>query len=142
MPHTRGALVPSACTLARRAAVFGHGAEECRYTATTTEVEPPPEPPAPAPSSAPPPETATSSMPDPVSAEATSEPVLVPGFGCKDEGKSANYGTEIPPPTLVDPADLPAAIRSAISSSGSLVEDPHEDVEIPPPIAATTEDVF
>ena len=121
--------------------LFGHGAEECRYTARMPEVEPPPEPPTPAPSSAPPPEIATSSMPDPDSAEATSKPVFVPGFGCKGEGKSANYGTAIPPPTLVDPADLPAAIRSASSSSGLVKEDPHEDDEIPSPIPATTEDV-
>ena len=80
-------------------------------------------------------------MPDTDSAKPTSEPVFVPGFGCKGEGKSANYGTAVPPPTLVDPADLPAAIRPASSDSGLLLEDPHKDEEIPPPIAATTWDV-
>ena len=139
-PYTRRTC-PFGLHACQACGLFGHGAEECRYTATTMEVEPPPEPPAPAPSSAPPTETATSSMPDTDSAKPTSEPVFVPGFGCKGEGKSANYGTAVPPPTLVDPADLPAAIRPASSDSGLLLEDPHKDEEIPPPIAATTWDV-
>ena len=119
--------------------LFGHGAEECRHIATETKLEPPPEPPAPPPSSAPPQEIATSSMPDPDRAKATSEPVFVPGFGKKGEGKSANYGTAIPPPTLVDPSDLPEAIRSV--SSVLVKEDPCKDDDTPPPIPATTEDV-
>ena len=57
----------------------------------------------------------------------------------KGEGKSANYGTAIPPPTLVDPSDLPEAIRPV--SSVLVKEDPCKDDDTPPPIPATTEDV-
>jgi hypothetical protein len=66
--------------------------------------------------------------------------VFVPGFGRKGEGKGANYGVAIAPPTVVAPADLPAALQQPSSSS-----DPQVDVLrraqplMPQPLPATSE---
>ena len=59
------------------------------------------------PSSAPPPDTSAEPEPDNAPAEPQSDAVPVRGFGCKGEGKDGNYGVRIPPPTKVDPSDLP-----------------------------------
>ena len=122
--------------------LFGHGAEECRHIETTTEVEPPTEPSASASSAAPPTHIATEPKKEEDTQGATDKSVFVPGFGRKGEGKAANYGTPIPPPTVVDAADLPAAIRDVNTSGRVKQEEEAQDVvEIPTPIPATTEDV-
>ena len=62
------------------------------------------------------------------------------GFGRKGEGKTANYGVAIPPPSLVPDADLPLALRQPGSASerhGG--EGPPGEPLIPPPIPATSE---
>ena len=72
--------------------------------------------------------------------EPTSTAVFRPGFGCKGEGKSANYGVAIPPPRLLAPVDVPAALQQPGSSSGFQgVQALSFHPEIPPPIPATTE---
>ena len=74
--------------------------------------------------------------------EPTSTAVFLPGFGCKGEGKSANYGVAIAPPSLLAPADVPAALQQPGSSSGFQgVEALSFHPEIPAPIPATTEEV-
>ena len=115
----------------------GHGAEECRLTAAQPVLVPRRLP-------LPPPAATTESWTDtwPVfePVEVTSQAVFVPGFGSKGEGKSANYGLSIAPPSLVPPAALPAAVQQASSSSGLHgAEAPPSDPLIPPPIPATSE---
>ena len=64
------------------------------------------------------------------------------GFGCKGEGKDGNYGVRIPPPTKVDPKDLPFPYDGPASSSAGTPANPTlGEEEAPTPIAATTEEV-
>ena len=68
--------------------------------------------------------------------------VWVPGFGWKGEGKGANYGVGIPPPEVVPPSDLPAALQQPGTSSGHPGgEDPSSQPMIPLPFTATSEQV-
>ena len=68
--------------------------------------------------------------------------IEVPGFGQKGEGKGANYGVGIPPPTVLRAEEYPAALRQPGSSSGSQRVQPLPlPPQVPQPIAARTEDV-
>ena len=58
----------------------------------------------------------------------SSSSVFVPGFGCKGEGKSANYGIAIAPPSLVADADRPVALQQPGSAS-----ELHMGARPPPP---------
>ena len=65
----------------------------------------------------------------PTSAPAPPEPpppkaVYVPGFGCKGEGKDANYGTRIPPPSIVFGGELDQLPGAASSHCGTVKEQP------------------
>ena len=121
----------------------GHGAEECRFVSNVAPpVEVPRIIPPTVPSSAPPHDTSTQPEPDPAPAVATSDAVPVRGFGCKGEGKDGNYGVRVPPPTVVDPAELPFPYDGPASSSAGAHATPSlGDEEAPSPIAATTEEV-
>ena len=141
-PHTRRECPfgMHACSVCGR---VGHGAMECRFAAAQTQVVPPPvRPPVPPAAVVPTPTSSTETRPLPGPAEAKHHAVWVPGFGCKGEGKLANYGVVIPPPSLLPPAAVLPAPQQAASSS-----DLHEGLAhpapplIPTPIAATTEDV-
>ena len=74
------------------------------------------------------------------SEEPKSKAVFVPGFGCKGEGKAANYGVAIPMPSLLPQPVCPPAQGQPSSSSG-LTEAATSPAEpsIPVPIPATTE---
>ena len=130
-----------ACRLCGRS---GHGAEECRFVSSKA---PPVErpriiPSTVPPSSAPPHEISTQTEPEPAPAVATSDAVHVRGFGCKGEGKDGNYGVRVPPPSVVDPSDLPFPYDGPASSSAGPHANPTRgDDEAPTPIAATTDDV-
>ena len=117
----------------------GHGAEECRFTAAQPQVVPPD---LPVPHKAETPESSTDTWPIIEPVEVPPQAVFVPGFGSKGEGKSANYGLFIAPPSLLPPAALPPAVQQASSSSGLHgAEAPPSDPLMPPPIPATTEHV-
>ena len=66
--------------------------------------------------------------------------MFVPGFGRKGEGKGANYGVAIAPPTVVAPADLPFALQQP-SSPSDLQVDVLQRAQplIPRPLPATSE---
>ena len=102
----------------------GHGAEDCRTRAQpqmTPPAEQPPPPPTPEPSR---------------------YAVFVPGFGCKGEGKVANYGVAIALPSVATEEDLPPGLQQPGSSSSAQgVEAPPEAPLIPTPIPATTQEV-
>ena len=55
----------------------------------------------------------------PAPAEPKSSSVFVSGFGRKGEGKTANYGVAIAPPTLLAEADLPLVFSSPAVLRGS-----------------------
>ena len=139
-PHTRHNC-PFGLHACKKCGKPGHGAENCRFTASQTEMVPPVEhsPPPPAgpawtKSSAAAP---SSSLP----AEAKSQAVVVPGFGCKGEGKSANYGVAIAPPSLLAPPDVPFPLQPSSSSGPPVAEAPPSEPVIPRAIAPTTEEV-
>ena len=129
----------------------GHGADDCKSAITnweeTTEPKSAPTP-CPPTLQEPPASTAHAPIPAPAVQRTAPNPtpeapvetaVFVRGFGFKGEGKSSNYGTSIDPPSVVAPADLPPALQGPSSSSSQAAAPPIPDV--PPPIAATTEDV-
>ena len=64
--------------------------------------------------------------------------MFVQGFGLKGVGKGANYGVGIPPPTAVDPQDLPLPLQQTWTSSEAQ-DALGFDVIPPPPVAATSE---
>ena len=110
-------------------------------------VVPPPRP-RPPPPAAPRAATTAPVLPQPAvpepraSSSSTTHATIVPGFGCKGEGKAANYGVAIAPPRLLPPANLAAAAAQPSSSSGSHGgEAPPADPVMPSPIASTTEEV-
>lgn len=65
--------------------------------------------------------------------------IEVPGFGRKGEGKDANYGVQVPEPQVVPVSELPPEAREPLEL-GSDLGTPLTS-RIPPPIAATTENV-
>ena len=81
------------------------------------------------------PEAPLAPAPPPISSSA----VAVKGFGKKGEGKMANYGIEIPPPTIVEDDDLPVALRGASSSASGHADTRRSSRRPPVPIAATSE---
>ena len=91
----------------------GHGAEDCRTHGAQPRVVP--------------------STPKP-----SSSSVFVPGFGRKGEGKDANYGLAIAPPTEVKQEELPLILRCFRSPRG---EAPQSPPRIPTPIPAISEEV-
>ena len=123
----------------------GHGAADCRLHAPQTEVEveePPVEPTPPLPAFARP-KSASVSVPLPAESRQY-EAQYVPGFGKKGEGKFANYGIGIPPPSPVPPAEVPNGPLPSgptASAAAPLTEEPPSVAPMPPPIAATTEEV-
>ena len=107
-----------ACELCGKA---GHGAGDCQ--SHVPRVVPPPEPPIP-----------------PPAPEPSSSSVFVRGFGRKGEGKDANYGVDIPPPSPVQEEDLLLDPALTGSSSGLQGEEfPPTTRRPPPPIVATSE---
>ena len=94
--------------------------------------------PTPVPPQSPPPAPIPAWTPKP-SSSTKSTAVFVPGFGLKGEGKSANYGVAIAPPTKVPPPDVPDALQPGSASASPGGEAPPSDEGIPPAIAATTE---
>ena len=90
------------------------------------------------PSPPPPAVPAPSAIPAPAQPQELS--VFVPGFGRKGEGKGANYGVAIAPPTVVAPADLPSALQQP-SSPSDLQVDVLQRAQplIPEPLPATSE---
>ena len=123
----------------------GHGAGDCRQAEGPEEPmppaqEPPPEATAIVPFVPPPLEPPPPAPPPPKSfyppfVAPTPKAVVVPGFGKKGEGKDANYGTSIEPPSGPLPhAELPPILQASSSCAAVIPE-------IPPPIAATTQDV-
>ena len=66
--------------------------------------------------------------------------MYVEGFGHKGEGKAANYGVAIPPPTVVALEDLPFEMHPSSSASEVQVAAPSES-PVPPPLMATSEQV-
>ena len=85
----------------------------------------------------------------PTSAPAPSEPpppkaVYVTGFGCKGEGKGANYGISIPPPSLVFGWEVPQWSGGASSHEGAAKQEPgaeRPESACPDPIAASPAEV-
>ena len=71
-----------------------------------------------------------SSLPSSASSSATApgqpppRAVYVPGFGCKGEGKDANYGTRIPPPSILFGGELHQLPGAASSHCGTVKEHP------------------
>ena len=140
-PHTRRECPfgMHACSVCGR---VGHGAMECRFAAAQTQVVPPPvRPPVPPAAVVPTPTSSTETRPLPGPAEAKHHAVWVPGFGCKGEGKVANYGVVIPPPSLLPPAAVLPAPQQAASSSSHGGGAPPDPPLIPTAIAASTEQV-
>ena len=86
----------------------------------------------------------SNAWPDLPSPAETSNATWVTGFGCKGEGKSANYGVPIAPPGVVKPSDFPAAKQQA-STPSKLPPPPPPPRRsaglIPPPVPCTTEQV-
>ena len=66
----------------------------------------------------PPPSAVPAPSTFPAPAEPKSSSVFVPGFGCLGEGKTANDGVAIAPPTLLAAADLPLGLQQPSSASG------------------------
>ena len=67
--------------------------------------------------------------------------VWVPNFGYKGEGKHANYGIPIPPPTVARPLDIPPPDQPASSSEDMPTAQAVSFSPTPTPIAPTTDDV-
>ena len=63
----------------------------------------------------------------------------VPGFGRKGVGKFANYGLLVPAPQVVPVSELPPEAQTPLELATGLDAEP--TFEIPPPIAATTQNV-
>ena len=90
----------------------------------------------------PPPSAVPAPSTFPAPAEPKSSSVFVPGFGRKGEGKTANDGVAIAPPTLLAEADLPPGLQQPSSASGIQGGEAHKSEPlIPPPIPATSEEV-
>ena len=90
----------------------------------------------PTPPSGPPPTSSTSPQVDFSTIE---ESIEVPGFGRKGEGKDANYGLAVAEPQVVSIEELPPEARQGLELGLGLDAEP--TFEIPPPIAATTDEV-
>ena len=58
------------------------------------------------------PSTTSHAAPPQSAPEPSQPPVFVPGFGCKGEGKSANFGVAIAPPSVAKEEDLPLVFSS------------------------------
>ena len=91
-----------------------------------------------------------SSLPSSASTSATApvqpppNAVYVQGFGCKGEGKDANYGTRIPPPSIVFGGELDQLPGAAWSHCGTVKEEPGACLSLsacPHPIAASPDEV-
>ena len=103
----------------------GHGAESC-HTRSQQQLMPP----------------ADQSPARPAPPESSSCAVFVPGFGCKGEGKDANYGVAVHPPSVASAHEFPSGLQQPSNSSrAQTTEAPPVPSLIPNPIAATSDGV-
>ena len=142
-PHTKQACPYGlhACQLCGKG---GHGAGDCRLIASPPTPLALPSREGPEPQQIAPPPTPPAAVPAPSAKPAPAQPqelsVIVPGFGRKGEGKGANYGVAIAPPTVVAFADLPAALQQPSSSSLTPVDQLRRaHFGCPSPLPATSE---